>query len=186
MLLGQGLEDDFTVRRELINYKKVCLHIWHGATQLERELQQLVTFFFRDITKTEDGYMHSARYVALCQALQQCIGAIDALLDARFFTKAIASIPRHPEKCHLRHEKLLRLPDSLAVAKILKEATSFLKAGMKTVPSRKVNPEHIRFIVLAKMVAVDAVVREGLGLADTGNHAISTYTQQVCTQCMRG
>lgn len=126
----QDVEGDYAVRRELINYKKVsnfvvlhvpfcivycfysivrqvCLHIWHNARHTERTLQQLSTFFFRDITfgfsadahgdgDRSSAYTHSSRYTELCQALQQCKGSLEALLDARNFTKAICCVPRHP------------------------------------------------------------------------------------------
>ena len=39
-LRAAGVADAFTVRRELVNFKKCCLHWFHEAQQLEKELQR--------------------------------------------------------------------------------------------------------------------------------------------------
>jgi hypothetical protein len=52
----QALEDGpcreiinaFRIRRELIHYKKVCLHLFDEAKKIERELKQVMAFFFWD------------------------------------------------------------------------------------------------------------------------------------------
>lgn len=36
----------FRVRRELIHYKKVCLHLFEETKQMEREFKQIMSFFF--------------------------------------------------------------------------------------------------------------------------------------------
>ena len=36
----------FNLRSELINYKKVCLHLFEEATRIERYLKQALSFFF--------------------------------------------------------------------------------------------------------------------------------------------
>lgn len=33
------------VRRELINYKKLCLHMWQAGAAVEKDLRQLASFF---------------------------------------------------------------------------------------------------------------------------------------------
>jgi hypothetical protein len=45
VLRERGVDDAFTVRRECVNYKKVCLNLGRAASQLDRDLRQLVTFF---------------------------------------------------------------------------------------------------------------------------------------------
>ena len=45
ILRSVGIDDAFVVRRELVNYKKTLLNIYRCATQLDRDLRQLVTFF---------------------------------------------------------------------------------------------------------------------------------------------
>jgi hypothetical protein len=36
----------FRVRKELVHYKKVCLHLFEEAKQMEREFKQIMSFFF--------------------------------------------------------------------------------------------------------------------------------------------
>ena len=60
VLRQRGLDDAFTVRRELVNYKKACLNIYRAAAQLDRDLRQLATFFRGQDDDERDGFfVHS-------------------------------------------------------------------------------------------------------------------------------
>ena len=86
-----GVLDAFAVRRELINYKKVCLHLMLRVQGTERRLARLTTFYFRvhgaDIKKGAGGYVHDERYTALANALQRCKGLLLAVRDGRDLAK---------------------------------------------------------------------------------------------------
>lgn len=59
----------FKVRRELIHYKKVCLHLFEEAQKIERELKQAVSFYFwNDADNKEEGTRaHLEAIVSLAQ-----------------------------------------------------------------------------------------------------------------------
>ena len=55
----------YDVRRELVNYKKVCLHLYEDVKKIERELQQMMAYFFwQDPDVAADVMAHTA---AICE-----------------------------------------------------------------------------------------------------------------------
>lgn len=132
ILRSVGIDDAFVVRRELVNYKKTLLNIYRCATQLDRDLRQLVTFFKGsddEHVDIEDGngsfYVHSDRHTALCDALGQCKGALGVVGDLRQFVKTVCCVSRHPAKG--RPEYLARMPRSL------KHLRKFVRCAKDTV-----------------------------------------------------
>ena len=132
ILRSVGIDDAFVVRRELVNYKKTLLNIYRCATQLDRDLRQLVTFFKGsddEHVDIEDGngsfYVHSDRHTALCDALGQCKGALGVVGDLRQFVKTVCCVSRHPAKA--RPEYLARMPRSL------KHLRKFVRCAKDTV-----------------------------------------------------
>ena len=129
-----GIDDAFVVRRELVNYKKTCLNIQRCATQLDRDLRQLVTFFKgsddeRIDIDDERIYVHSDRHTALCDALGQCKGALGVMSDLRQFVKTVCCVSRHPAKA--TPEYLAGLPRSL------KHLRKYVRCAGDTVASQR-------------------------------------------------
>lgn len=127
--------DCFAVRRELINYKKVCLHLWQTGSAVEKDLRQLSSFFYSDVL---EGGLSTARhgeecapeprrqrYCEIANALHECKGAMAAIWDARYFGKVICNLPRHPSSGV--PWKFEDLPGSLEVWKSLEQARQFLR-----------------------------------------------------------
>ena len=104
VLEEQGVDDAFRVRRELVNYKKVCLNLGRAAAQLDRDLRQLATFFrgsddqHLDDAGGDEYFVHSARHTELNDHLGQCKGALGVVSDLRQFIKTVCCVPRHPGK----------------------------------------------------------------------------------------
>jgi hypothetical protein len=92
-----GVADAFAARRELVNFKKICLNTYQLAKAYEKDLRQLTTFFFCDMVQTDHRDPAHRRYVELCRIMFEAKGALEAVHDARDITKAIASLPRHPD-----------------------------------------------------------------------------------------
>ncbi|CAK0883574.1 unnamed protein product [Prorocentrum cordatum] len=125
----------FAVRRELINYKKVCLHLWQTGSAVEKDLRQLSSFFYSDVL--EGGLStgrhgeecatepRRQRYCEIANAMQECKGAMAAIWDARYFGKVICNLPRHPGSGV--PWKFEELPRSLEVWKSLEQARQFLR-----------------------------------------------------------
>jgi len=133
-----GVLDAFAVRRELINYKKVCLHMMHRIQGTERKLSRLATFYFRDVQVAEikrgesrkaGEFEHGERYTALAKALQRCRGLLLAVRDARDLAKSICCVPRQPCYAAASVPKLSGLPRTLAMSKAMDSARIFLVVG---------------------------------------------------------
>jgi len=138
----------FTVRENLVNLKKVYLHLFHVTKKLERILSQFTQVFFLDgkdwiqyLERTEfvDGQLSCNSdefiddvleksntrgvYIACSVGIQKCKGLLAAIEDARSVLKRICCVPRHPYSD--RDPLLDNLCDKLLVCKLLDE----FKAG---------------------------------------------------------
>ena len=117
ILRERGVDDAFKVRRELVNYKKVCLNMGRAASQLDRDMRQLVTFFrgsddeYNDDQSGDQYFTHSTRHTELNDHLGQCKGALGVVSDLRQFIKTVCCVPRHPGKP--RPESLRGMPHTL-------------------------------------------------------------------------
>ncbi|CAK9010297.1 unnamed protein product [Durusdinium trenchii] len=112
------------VRRELINYKKLCLHMWQAGSLLEKDLRQLASFFYCELVKGSNS-PEQERYVNIANAFNECRGALAVIFDARHFSKAICAWPRHVKTGV--PWKFEALPESLELWKPLDEAEHFLE-----------------------------------------------------------
>ena len=123
-----GVPDAFRVRRELVNFKKVCLLVAQDAADLELSLKRLCVYFFCDLVRTRREAPEHRRYVSLSQTLMQCKGALQAVFDARNLTKALCSVPRHPQ-CEKPYPKVLRtLPQCLGVFRHMSRARAWAQS----------------------------------------------------------
>ena len=97
------------MRRELINFKKLCLHHHAELARCETKLRQLSAFFWQPTATraaagvaAEAGAVEptnaAARYDEISVALVQCRGARLGLQDARTFSRAAVCIHRHPAR----------------------------------------------------------------------------------------
>lgn len=121
--------DALAVRRELINYKKLCLHVWQAGSTVEKDLRQLTSFFFvtaKDETSEKTELDRYLRYVEFSSAMNECRGVVKAIWDARHFGKIIAAMPRHPNTGVPK--SLETLPNSLDVWRPLEQARQFLRS----------------------------------------------------------
>jgi hypothetical protein len=185
------VQEAFGIRRELINFKKICLHVWHSARELERELQQLTTFFYRDIQgDLEGGFEHGEKYIVASNALTECRGVLTAIIDARNFVKAICCVPRHPRG--ERPSRLQQLPYSLGMYKMLEQSCSDSKGGKDIPPSKctktEVNYMHIHSALDAEMrkavaalsaTGVDAEGKDEMHFVKGNEEALASFVESV-------
>ncbi|CAL1142046.1 unnamed protein product [Cladocopium goreaui] len=113
------------VRRELINYKKLCLHMWQAGAAVEKDLRQLASFFYCELVNGKAPDARRQRYVEIANAFNECRGAVAAIFDARHFSKAICALPRHVKTG--MPWKFEALPQSLELWKPLEQAQHFLE-----------------------------------------------------------
>lgn len=103
----------FGLRRNLVNLKKVYLHLYTPGKELEKRINQYTCLFYVD---GKNWYEHliqeealdtwrrptqnsgAALYREVSEALQECKGTLASVLDARTFIKRICCVPRHPFK----------------------------------------------------------------------------------------
>ncbi|GBG27518.1 Hypothetical Protein FCC1311_037412 [Hondaea fermentalgiana] len=107
------MDSVFGLRQNLINLKKVYLHLQMPGSELQKRINQYTCLFYAD---GKDWYQHliaeqevdswrkpkeetgAALYQQVSRALQECNGAQMAVLDARQYIKNICCVPRHPNK----------------------------------------------------------------------------------------
>ena len=114
---GFGLGEAFLIRRELCNFKKVCLNIFQEGKVVEKDLRQLAAFFFVDQLAFAEDSVEYERYSHLCDRLMVLRGTLEAVFDFRNTTKAICAMPRHPGY-HPWPDKLVALPAHLTLTKV--------------------------------------------------------------------
>ena len=121
----------FALRRELVNFKKACLRLFHDAQKLEKDLQRHEMFFFRD-RDCDRWVEHGAvdpLYERACHWHQRAKGLLLAVHDARDLTKMLCALPRHPDLAdEATPPRLLRMPASFGLASALGKAEAFLAA----------------------------------------------------------
>lgn len=129
-----GVHEALAVRLNLINFKKACLKLWKKCDENLLGLRRLSTAFFSDGWQScESGaaFDHSTRYTEVATEMSRCKGALEAIHDARDFTKLICCTPRHPDMS--QPARLLQLPQSLRAYKALERALNRL--GEHELPS---------------------------------------------------
>ena len=122
-----GIQKAFAFRRELINFKKVCQHVYINSKQLETHLKQLTTYCFSDAVTQERsklGFQKSVRYAEISSTMSHVKGSSCSIQDIRFYLKSICCVPRHPSKPRL--ERLTKLPTGMKSLKILLQAKRYL------------------------------------------------------------
>ncbi|CAK0819959.1 unnamed protein product [Prorocentrum cordatum] len=97
-LLGTlAVREAFRVREELVNYKKVLLHVHQRGLDVERRLAQLASFFHEERERCDGGFSRpSERRAKITDARMECKGRCEATYDARLLGKALCGLPRHP------------------------------------------------------------------------------------------
>ena len=121
-----GVVASFAVRKQLCNFKKVCLHLFQDAQLVGKGLNRLVVYNYKEAERLSNGeYAHRfetqpEEYARLNRALQTCKATKMALNDARDCTKKICMLPRDPHT--IRSAKLREMPHSLMAAKQLVKA----------------------------------------------------------------
>ena len=118
-ILGMhGVEEAFAARENLVNYKKLLLHMHEEGRRVTHELRRLVAFFreplsgvAHDVAYDLDtayglvqrargglspgvGFRRSGTHQELCDALGFASGAVDAFHDARRLGKETCCVPR--------------------------------------------------------------------------------------------
>ena len=122
----------YRVRRELIHYKKVCLHLFEEARKIERELKQATSFFFwdDDDNKEEGARAHLEAIVSLAPSdMNDEVSPLD--LDA---VKTAMERHERGDSCELLDRKVLYVLASGAwmyhrgVSKAIHDARDVAKA----------------------------------------------------------
>jgi hypothetical protein len=119
-----GSESAFHTRRDLVNFKKICLHMQEGGTHTCKDLKQLCAFFRTDTQNHESFFMPIDRYGSISDTMQECAGALDAVADGRRISKAMCCVPRMPNKP--LSEYLVSCPRQLQSCKNVCDAEEFL------------------------------------------------------------
>ena len=111
----------FDLRVELVNYKKVVLHLFNEGGVIEKDLRQLTALLHCPLTPGSAPPDAQRAYTSLASAVMDAKGSRTAMQDARVFTKTICTIWRHPAS--RKKSRLDGLPGTLVVHK---RAVSFL------------------------------------------------------------
>eukprot|EP00873_Tetraselmis_striata_P029932 jgi/Tetstr1/450196/TSEL_037235.t2 len=142
LLKHAGLADAFHVRRELVNYKKVCLNVYQDSDRLEKDIRQMCSFFHgSDAQEMGDYHVHSDRYTELCQTMNECKGAVAVISDTRRLTKSLCCVPRFPNKGV--PSMLLEAPNCMKAWRDVERAVYYINHDVK--PASKSERRNARF-----------------------------------------
>lgn len=111
----------FDLRVELVNYKKVVLHLFNEGGVVEKDLRQLSALLHCPLGEGSAPRPAQRAYAALATAVMDAKGSRTAMQDARVFTKTICTLSRHPAA--QPKKRLEGLPTTLVVHK---RAVSFM------------------------------------------------------------
>lgn len=122
-----GVADAYAIRRELVNLKKVLLHLFQAGVREDRTLAQLLTFFHCDLlapTRAASVVLSAEqqRYQDIASIAANFRGAQRAVHDARDHCKAICLMPRHPHSPRPQRLQPGALPGCLSVCAIVERA----------------------------------------------------------------
>eukprot|EP00658_Telonema_sp_P-2_P024296 TRINITY_DN19757_c0_g1_i1.p1 TRINITY_DN19757_c0_g1~~TRINITY_DN19757_c0_g1_i1.p1 ORF type:complete len:346 (-),score=86.34 TRINITY_DN19757_c0_g1_i1:56-1093(-) len=150
------MEAAFCVRRELVNLKKVCLHVVQDGARIEKDLRLAATLFFADLLKTDlPTQPDRDKYMGITSTLSLCRGGLAAMSDARIFTKQICSTARHPEAAALPEHNML--PTGLALHKLLVKVCGFMDVPTPAIANRELEPDEGSARVAAGLMADDVL-----------------------------
>jgi hypothetical protein len=96
LCIAHGVPSAFELRVELVNYKKVMLHLFNESTVVEKDLRQMSALLHVPLEPGAATAESQARYSALSAMVMDCKGSRTVLQDARVFVKTICTLNRHP------------------------------------------------------------------------------------------
>ena len=126
LLAEHSVADALRMRRELINFKKVMLHVHAAAVVLDRELRRAAAVLYCKLSTARTA--DREQYSAVAAALAGLQGVALAASGGRRFTKAVCTIHRHPDAP--RAGALRSLPHALPELKAVRSALRFVAAAL--------------------------------------------------------
>ena len=191
-----GVHDAFAVRRELVSFKKLCLHLYHRVQKTDHTLRQYSSLFFCDIVTTPVDSPEHQRYSKLCGATMLCKGYLRVLLDMRHFCKLVTSIPRHRDIDAVGYAAdLLSMPNSLGSYQLMKKAADWCGLELSAQTSR---PDDVLAELLAGGLCrvdgqeeyaalLEAIRSIGRGAVDGGDgNALPPHYLSYVDKCLIG
>jgi hypothetical protein len=125
LLAEHCVSDALRMRRELINFKKVMLHVHAAVVELDRELRRAAAVLYCKLSTA--CAVDRERYSSVAAALAGLQGVALAASGGRRFTKAVCTIHRHPDAP--RGGVLRSLPRALPELKAVRSALRFVAAA---------------------------------------------------------
>ena len=132
ILTESGLQGAFSVRRELINFKKLMLHVATKSINIEKALRRLSTFFYRNGRDGDGDPAERSRHNDIQLALNSCTGLVRGAHDARAICKAICCLHRLPDEIvAAQPSKLHGLPETLLAAKAISPVQGVISSAIE-------------------------------------------------------
>ena len=138
-LIAAGVKDAFSLRRELVNFKKACLRLFHDADRVHTDLKRQDMYFFRNTGAghVRDGCCAVAAdgtaCAPICETLQRAKGLVVAVHDARDYAKHLCELPRHPDDLdQALSTRLRRMPHSFKASVVVRHAEDFVASSRPT------------------------------------------------------
>ena len=96
LLIARGVDQAFRTKAELVNFKKVVLHLQNFFEAAESELSVFSAMLY--VPHDSDGSTKEARKrdVQILKDLDECRGMLHVLREVRTWTAAICKVPRYP------------------------------------------------------------------------------------------
>lgn len=129
ILIARGVDQAFRTKTELVNFKKVMLHLQNMFEVAEADLSVFAAMLY--VPHGTEGGKERKKDILIMKDLDECRGMLHVLREVRTWTAAICKVSRFPTQERLfvaSDSEIRRIPAEMGAARGLKGRLDALEA----------------------------------------------------------
>ena len=129
LLIARGADQAFRTKVELVNYKKVMVHMQKQLEEIEANLSVFAAVAYCGPQETDKDKRKAA--ARLAKELDECRGSLHVVRDVRKWTAAICKVPRFPSTVRMfiaSDASITKLPPEMSAQGGLQHRVDDLRA----------------------------------------------------------